>query len=219
MKILALEFSSAQRSVAVVDEPGPHGAAAAFEVVETGVSGAKLFVLIDEALRQARLEREQIECLVVGLGPGSYTGIRTAIALAQGWQLARPVRILGVSSLESIAAAAKNQSLLGRIVVVVDAQRREFYAATYEITSAACRPVEPLRLVTQAHLQEEIQGGALPVGPEVTSWFPKGRVIFPRAETLASLARDRTDFVSGEQLEPIYLRPTSFVKAPPPRQL
>ena len=44
--------------------------------------------MIEEALREAGLEREQIEVLAVGLGPGSYTGIRVALSLAQGWQLA-----------------------------------------------------------------------------------------------------------------------------------
>jgi len=45
--------------------------------------------LVERALAEAKVERGQIECVAVGLGPGSYTGIRGAIALAQGWQLAR----------------------------------------------------------------------------------------------------------------------------------
>ena len=53
----------------------------------------------------------------------------------------------------------------------------------------------------------------------MTHWFPTGRVLFPRAATLGQLARDRTDFVAGERMEPIYLRETRFVKAPPPRTL
>ena len=48
--------------------------------------------------------REAIEAIAVGLGPGSYTGIRAAIALAQGWQLAREVKTLGVSSVAAMAA-------------------------------------------------------------------------------------------------------------------
>src|SRR5690348_3157194 len=99
MKILALEFSSPQRSVAVVpsqdDKVAPRGLA---EVVETGAQATHAFAMIQEALRQAQLEREQIDCLAVGLGPGSYTGIRVAIALAQGWQFARQLKLLGISS-------------------------------------------------------------------------------------------------------------------------
>src|SRR3954469_15197603 len=98
MKILALEFSSPQRSVAVVQKGEFH----------ESLSGSnEPFAMIDQALREAKLEREQIECIVVGLGPGSYTGIRSAISIAQGWQLARPISLLGISSVEGIAAQAQ----------------------------------------------------------------------------------------------------------------
>jgi hypothetical protein len=53
----------------------------------------------------------------------------------------------------------------------------------------------------------------------VTNWFPEGRLVFPRATMLGQLASGRSDFVAGEKLEPIYLRETKFVKAPPPRKL
>jgi len=53
----------------------------------------------------------------------------------------------------------------------------------------------------------------------VCRWFPQGRMVFPRAATLARLAANRAETVRGEQLEPIYLRATNFVKAPPPRVL
>src|SRR4051812_20555157 len=96
MKILALEFSSSQRSVAVVQPGEFHEALGSHEP----------FAMIDEALRGAKLEREQIDCIAVGIGPGSYTGIRSAISIAQGWQLARPIKLLGVSSADAIAAQA-----------------------------------------------------------------------------------------------------------------
>ena len=66
-------------------------------------------------------------------------------------------------------------------------------------------------------MQARAAAGQVIVGPEVTRWFPSGRIVFPRAATLARLAASRTDFADGESLEPIYLRETTFVKAPPPR--
>jgi hypothetical protein len=74
-------------------------------------------------------------------------------------------------------------------------------------------------LVSQPVVVEHEQAGETLVGPEVGHWFPQGRTVFPRAATLAKLALDRADFVAGENMEPIYLRKTSFVKAPPPRIL
>jgi hypothetical protein len=57
------------------------------------------------------------------------------------------------------------------------------------------------------------------VGPDVARGFPAGQVMFPAAATLGQLAATAGDFVPGEKLEPIYLRETAFLKAPPPRVL
>ena len=88
MTILALEFSSPQRSVAVVRRHAGDASFVASEVVEAGAGGTRVLGMIENALREAGLEREQIEVLAIGLGPGSYTGIRVALSVAQGWQLA-----------------------------------------------------------------------------------------------------------------------------------
>jgi tRNA threonylcarbamoyl adenosine modification protein YeaZ len=245
MKILALEFSSAQRSVAVcagisgaqrsarptalvnqeaaslppralvtaVDASGAvrgHAAAA-------GGRSTRAFALIQAALQQAQCEREDIECIAVGLGPGSYTGIRVAIAIAQGWQLARAVKLLGLSSVECLAAQLQAEGRAGRYTVAIDAQRNEFYLATGEVSPAGWHEIEPLRLAPLAEVQRRADTGERVVGPELTQWFPSARNLFPDAAALGRLAAARSDFVAGEQLAPIYLRPTAFVKAPPPR--
>ena len=215
MKILALEFSSSQRSVAVAD-----GGRACAEVIETGGRNTNAIGMIDAALREAKLEREQIKCLAIGLGPGSYTGIRAAISVAQGWQLARAdsgMKLLGISSAECLAAQAQADGLKGRVYVIIDAQRGEFYIACHEIGPDRRKEVEPVRLTSPDSIRQLEKSGAVLVGPEVTRWFPSGRPLFPRAATVAALSTDRSDFVSGEKLEPIYLREASFVKAPPPK--
>jgi tRNA A37 threonylcarbamoyladenosine modification protein TsaB len=235
MTILALEFSSPQRSVAVLRTGG---AAIAAEAVETGGRGTNAFGMIEIVLAEAKIEREEIDVVAVGLGPGSYTGIRAAISLAQGWQLAfaepepdnrsptmaaarrrlaRGVKLLGVSSAEAIAATARAENILGHASVVIDAQRGEFYLATYEITAAGCREIAPLKILSRAEVQSRAGADGILIGPEVARWFPGGRMIFPRAAALAELAARRSGFVPGEKLEPIYLRETSFVKSPPPR--
>jgi len=216
MKILALEFSSPQRSVAVIrgNESHPKGIATS-EIIEAGNTAP--FQMVDDALRDAKLEREQIECLAVGIGPGSYTGIRSAISIAQGWQLARGVKILGLSSAEVIAAQAHADGLTGRVNVIIDAQRDEFYLAAYEITPEGHREITPLKIVLLSEVQKHAIAGESLLGPEVSRWFPSGKTIFPRAARLATLALNRTNFIAGEKLEPIYLRETKFVKAPPPR--
>ena len=53
------------------------GRSALGEAIETGARSTNALGLVEEALRQAQLDRTQIECLAIGLGPGSYNGIRT----------------------------------------------------------------------------------------------------------------------------------------------
>lgn len=212
MKILALEFSSSQRTVAVADS-----GLVLSEIVEAGGRGTNAIGMMDSALREAKLEREQIECLAIGVGPGSYTGIRVAISVAQGWQLVRDVKLLGISSVECLAAQAQADGLTGRVSVVIDAQRGEFYIADYQIGADAMIEVEPLRLTGVDAAPSLEKSGALFMGPEVTRWFASGRICYPRASVLAGLASSRTNYLPGENLEPIYLREANFVKAPPSR--
>lgn len=217
MKILALEFSSRERSVAVVSGP-PHGPAELLqEAIETGGRAAHAFSMIEDVLRQAHLEREQIECVATGIGPGSYTGIRMAISLAQGWQLARRVKLLGISSADCLVAQAVAESIVGRVEFVIDAQRGEFYQAIAELGEGRVMQLDPLRLVGSGDVGK--QPGTLLIGPEVTERFKRGRLMFPRASTVGTLALARENFVPGEKLEPIYLRDPQFVKAPAPRLL
>jgi tRNA threonylcarbamoyl adenosine modification protein YeaZ len=220
MTILALEFSSPQRSVAIMQSaPGraPHAAPSISEAIETGGRETNAIGMIEQVLRDAQLEREQIDCVAVGLGPGSYAGIRAGIAFAQGWQLARNVKLLAISSIEAIAEQARIDGLLGPINIVIDAQRNEFYLARHTLSETGCTELQPLRLASLAEVQHVAGAGLTPIGPEVTKWFPGARIVCPRAAVLCQLALRRSDFVAGEKLEPLYLRETDFVKAPPPK--
>ena len=209
MILLALEFSSERRSVALARD----GAVLAEAVEQTGGRGTNVFALVEKVLAAAKILREEIEVLAVGLGPGSYTGIRAAIAVAQGWQLARGVKVLGVNSAEALAAQAQAEKILGRVNVAIDAQRGEFYLAMWEISATARREVAPLKIVAAAELQARLAAGDICVGPEMKT------VLLPAAAMVAQLAAGRSDFIAGEKLEPVYLRETTFVKAPPARVL
>jgi tRNA threonylcarbamoyl adenosine modification protein YeaZ len=219
MKILALEFSSAERSVAIADGP-PGKASILGQAREKGGRDTRAFGMIESALKQAGLSRTAIECIAVGLGPGSYTGIRIAISIAQGWQLAQGVKLLGISSVDCLAQQAKQNSLSGAVALAIDAQRGEFYMANYDMMQTdAARLLEPLRIVSAEAVRAELATGHTVAGPALRDSFPDALNLFPDAGTLARLASERQDFVAGEKLEPIYLRETAFVKAPPPRHV
>jgi tRNA threonylcarbamoyladenosine biosynthesis protein TsaB len=201
MTILALEFSSEQRSAAVARD----GIVLA-EAGEIGGRDTNAFGLIEKVLAESKSGREEIEIIAVGLGPGSYTGIRAAIAVAQGWQLARGIKLLGISSVEAIAAKAQGEKIFGRINVAVDAQRGEFYLATWEISETARMKILPLKIVTAAEMDLLRRASEIIVGPETE------KTLFPSAGSIARLAAQQRDIISNEMLMPIYLREVNFVK-------
>lgn len=205
MTILALEFSSEQRSVALARD----GRVMSDAIESGGVRMTNAFGLIRRVLEEAKISRHEVEVIAVGLGPGSYTGIRAAIAVAQGWQLAREVKLLGVSSVEAMAVQAQAKGIFGRVNIVVDAQRGEFYLARWDISSGKREELSALRIASAAEVAGLSNGpaDASCIGPAA------GISLYPEAPTLALLATGRTDFISGDRMEPVYLRQTSFVKA------
>ncbi len=207
MTVLALEFSSDRRSVALVRD-GQLLAEAVHEVTRS----TPVFALIADVLERSRVAREAVECVAVGIGPGSYTGVRLAISVAQGWQLATGARVASINSFDSLAQAAATAGL-GRVLLAVDAQRQEFAVAYAE----GGQLVPPIRLAPLAELKAHLAAGGVVAGPEIPRLLGGGLELFPCAVTTAQLAESRAEFVPAETLAPVYLREAAFVKAPPPR--
>ena len=119
-----------------------------------------------------------------------------------------------------VEAATMAVNFQGTINLLQTAQReapnaRIFFASSSEIFG---RPDEiPQTETTPLHIIDVAAAAELeahgPIG------FPSCEPLHPDAAILAQLAAGRTDFQPGETIEPIYLRPTEFTKAPPPRQL
>ncbi|MBT4624472.1 MAG: tRNA (adenosine(37)-N6)-threonylcarbamoyltransferase complex dimerization subunit type 1 TsaB [Verrucomicrobia bacterium] len=153
-----------------------------------------------------------MECIAVGIGPGSYTGIRAAIALTQGWQLAHGVKVLGVDSLEALAKDEQAAGRRGEIALAVDAQRGEFSLTKYELADHGIRNVEPTHLAKRPEYESLLAAGHSVIGPGLGDKFPA-------AEHVGRLAVGRSDFVEASELSPVYLRQIDFVKAPPLRKI
>ena len=207
MKILALEFSSNQRAVAVSDDANPIA-----RVVTDDLQTTPL-LLIDEVLEKSNTDRAEISVIAVGIGPGSYTGIRSAIAVAQGWQLAKSVNLSPISSAEVLAATARAQGQRDETHLIIDAQRHEHYHTTWNLTEAEQTETKPLSIIGVVEAFELESFG--PDQPGMRYCKP----LYPCAVQLAKLAANRNSYVSGFTIEPIYLRQTEFVKAPPTRKL
>lgn len=212
MILLAIECSSEERSVAIARDGELLGA----ESRRMG-RATPLLAMIQTLLVGANQERSAVERIAVGLGPGSYTGIRAAIALAQGWHQATGAGLAGIDSAEACALRAQAMGDRGNTAVVIDAQRGEWYIATYDLREDAPHPLSPLRLATRSEVDQLAVSGFRLVGPDLDRAGLPGRTISPDAWSVARLASRLAPATAPTLLEPIYLRATSFVKAPPAR--
>src|SRR4029450_13718245 len=124
------------------------------------------FALIADVLKKIHWERHDVECIAVGLGPGSYTGVRVGISIAQGWQIARDVKLIGLSSADAIAEQARCDGFRGPIACLIDAQGQGVYSAVYQLDDAAARPVQPLTIETFAQAKERAAQSEVIVSPD-----------------------------------------------------
>lgn len=155
MKILALSTSSPRGSAALLDikftEPeGLVLATAAYEDLRGHAE--RIFAAVDEVLAAAGASRADIAALACDVGPGSFTGVRVAVASARGIALALGIHPAGVSSLEAMAAAAfAGPAAPGDLVVpVIDAKKGEVFLAVFAASGAD--PERPARSIIEARI-------------------------------------------------------------------
>lgn len=126
MRVLGIETSSRRGSVALVED-GTVVSRATHE--ELNAHAERLASMIDDALAAAGWTKASLHRLGVGMGPGSFTGVRVGIAFAQGIALGLGIPLIGVGSLEAMARAARPHD--GPTVALLDARRGEVFAAAY----------------------------------------------------------------------------------------
>lgn len=187
--VLAFDTATHVATVALVRDGEPLGER----------TGRAVSVLADahDLLREAGLGPRDLEGLVVGTGPGSFTGIRVGLATARGLALALDLPVAGVSTLEALAAG------LPGALPVIDAGRREVFTLVagepwaLRPTEIALEPgavcVGDGAVRYRAHL--EAAGADIPPDQDI--------VHLPRARLHALLAHD---FGPAELVEPIYVR-------------
>ena len=129
MKVLAFDTSSKALSVAILD--GEQLLADVTVNVKKNHS-INLMPAIDFLMNSVDLKPADLDRIVVAQGPGSYTGLRVAVATAKTLAYALGIELVGVSSLYALAAATE---FSGMIVPVMDARRNNVYAGFYRAGS------------------------------------------------------------------------------------
>ena len=176
--------------------------------------------MVDELLRESTLALSDFDVLAFGRGPGSFTGVRIAVAVIQGLALAAGKPVVGVSTLAAVAHRAVVGLTAGaRILVCMDARMGEVYWAEFQvIDDLNCQLASAERV--GAPMTVDVEGERLTVGvgtgwrayPQLRARYPRLHIddaVLPRAIDIAYLAR--AEFRAGHatsaaQAQPVYLR-------------
>jgi tRNA threonylcarbamoyl adenosine modification protein YeaZ len=191
MKILALELSSAHGSVAWLDDDGE-------PFVRVFANDRKHSGLFFENLQLCLQRGGSPDAIVVGLGPGSYAGVRIAIAAAVGLRAATAAKLTGIPSICGIETAAREYCVIG------DARRESFFFGRV----GEGRMIKGPSLHSGEEMQTKMMDWSGPTyASETLPRFPLATLAYPSALRLAELTRDRIGEIADIQgLEPIYLR-------------
>ncbi len=210
MKLLAITTSTPRGGVALIDD----GELVALVEHEDGMRHAeRLFGLCDEALATAGWSKTSLDAVACDTGPGSFSGVRIGVASAKGVALALGIPLVGVGSLEAMAAPAfAHAGDVARVAPVIDARRGECFLAVYARDGRTL--LEPT-VVPTAHATERILAhdawacGAQARDLDGVRLVAPGGCELPSARWIGKLAAARAKLATTADLatlEPVYAR-------------
>ena len=183
MKLLGIETSGRVGSVALAID----GRIETREIPTPREQTERLLPLVDDLLRAAAVTVASLDGIAFGRGPGSFTGLRIAAAVAQGLATARNVPLLPVSSLLCLAQRAWRSEGVTRALVCVDAHMGEVYWGEFEARDGAIRSAGDERLGAPSEL----------VAPTGAPWTAVGAGFAAQraalTSVLAAAARELSD--------------------------
>jgi len=198
----------------------------------------QLLPMVDEVLKEANITLSQCDGLIFGRGPGSFTGVRIGVGVAQGLAFAAGLPVVGVSSLQAMAQLAFNKYQQKEAFSVIDARMGEVYNGYFvldenNIMQEQVLADEENEAVTVPELVSSRLANVvtMPVYGVGTGWDAYGEqlsalkrndgtpdVLFPSAEAMLTIGiatLDRGEGVSAEDAQPVYVRDTvSWKKLP-----
>ncbi|HRZ86230.1 MAG TPA: tRNA (adenosine(37)-N6)-threonylcarbamoyltransferase complex dimerization subunit type 1 TsaB [bacterium] len=223
MNILGVETSLSTGTVALVAD----GAPKAEMVVSSDMShSTRLPQRVDELLNEAGLTMGEIGLIAVGVGPGSFTGIRVGVAFAKGVRTALGTPVVGVSTFDiAVGRLARSHAhtlaTAETVAVVLDARRGEFYCRIYRKYAGGHRPEGADAIVPAKAVADMAFTGTLIAGPDIEALLQKegidpasGGIRFmdvrPDASAAALIAEGLSDAARERcaDLTPLYIRRT-----------
>ena len=206
MRTLGLETSTRRGSVALLENGKLIGC---LEHEQPNAHAERLLPLVERALSEAGWAKSSLDRLGVGVGPGSFTGLRVGIALAEGLSVGLDRPLIGVGSLLAMAHGALAERPHGPCCALLDARRDELFAAVY--CDGTRQLHAPVALPSQ-HLPEFVRDfgvvtvvGEVARGLECGAHFLAGPLLdLPHARWVAALAAELDE--AAFPPEPQYVR-------------
>jgi tRNA threonylcarbamoyladenosine biosynthesis protein TsaB len=181
-------------------------------------ASASLIPVAMEMLTQAGVGLPQLDAIVFGRGPGSFTGLRTACAVAQGLAFGAGIPVLPVDTLLAVAEEARVQAGVNgapmTVLALLDARMDEVYSAAYGWDGQCWAVRQPLQVGAPQHVvlpdaphvllagnAFEVYGARLPAGEWVQA-LPTAAALLRLAPALSAAGQA----VPAEQAMPLYIR-------------
>lgn len=180
----------------------------------------RILPMVDELLTQAGISLQQVDALAFGRGPGSFTGVRVGVGVAQGLAMGAGLPVIPVSNLMAMAEAAYQQYQQTEVVALIDARMSEVYFAQYQRNEQGWQVIVAEQVCSPEKAIEQIQTDRNPIvvgtgwaaylqfsqfsHPLVVSdiTLPSARFMLPLAEK----ALQAGEVQSVMAIEPVYLR-------------
>lgn len=184
-----------------------------------------LLPMIESLLKDGGISPAELDGIAFGKGPGSFTGLRIAMAVAQGLCLGSSAKALGISSLQALALQAIKAAGESRICAVMNAHMGEVFCAAYENHGNLPVAVTEESLVAPESVHEVLPesdgswigaGDGFSFSDTMSGSFVSGlksvhQDLFPLAESMMDIALDSwadNKFTDIDRIEPVYLRDT-----------
>lgn len=214
--LLALDTATEACSVALHF----HGKITSLNEVSPRTHTQRILPMVDELLKQAEIKINDVDFLVFGRGPGSFTGVRVGVSVAQGLAMGANLPVVAVSNLKAMAEEAYQTLGASKVVALIDARMNEVYFAQFEKNGEEWNEVveeqvcSPEKAIAQIHLSDNVF--VVGTGWAAYSQFSEqnlplvvSEITLPSAQYMLSLAEveiKKGNMQSALAIEPVYLR-------------
>lgn len=224
MKLLAIETSSKQFSLAVSD--GDRIVRSRHFALHKVLSSS-IIPAITAILKASQLTLSRLDGFVVGLGPGSFTSLRVGMATVKGLAFTAQKPVVGVPSLDAIAAQAGRVDT--PVCIMTDAKRSLVFSATYEYSGGTLKRSSEYVLAAPDDLLAQVKTRTIFAGDGVALYrqqieqacpgarFAPQRLWVPQAKELIALAKKRfakKQYDDINKVVPLYLYPADCQVTP-----